>query len=301
MKKQELIRIATISQGHRMQELPAPEHPLISIVDVSLFGNHPDAAAVLDFYTISLKRGCDKLFYGQQRYDFDEGMMAFTAPGQILRGQGHLPGAQLTGWMLSVHPDFLWNTSLAKKIRQYEFFDYSVNEALFVSEKEEMMMNELAANIKHEYCSNMDRFSQDVIITQLELLLTYAHRFYERQFLTRKKSGAKILDRLEGVLRDYFADEELLSKGLPTVQYMADKLNMSSKYLSNLSKQLTGQTTQQHIHDKLIEKAKEKLSTTDLTVSEIAYQLGFEHAQSFSKLFKSKTNQSPLNFRASFN
>ncbi|PZR30080.1 MAG: AraC family transcriptional regulator [Citrobacter freundii] len=301
MKKQQLIKIKTISQGHRMQDLPAPEHPLISIVDVALFKKPTDVTAVLDFYTISLKRGCDKLLYGQQRYDFDEGMMAFTAPGQVLRGQGHIPGTQLTGWMLFLHPDFLWNTPLAKKIRQYEFFDYSVNEALFVSEKEESMMNEIVANIRHEYRSNLDRFSQDVIIAQLELLLTYAHRFYERQFMTRKKSGARILSRLEDVLTDYFNDEELLSKGLPTVQYVADKLNMSAKYLSSLSKQLTGQTTQQHIHDKLINKAKEKLSTTDLTVSEIAYQLGFEHAQSFSKLFKSKTQQSPLSFRASFN
>ena len=203
--------------------------------------------------------------------------------------------------MLLVHPDFLWNTALAKTIKQYEYFDYSVNEALFLSDKEETAIAAIMQNIEHEYQSNIDKFSQAIIIAQLELLLVHADRFYHRQFITRKISNHKILNRLEKILSDYFNSDDLADKGLPSVQYVADKLNVSPNYLSNLLKVLTGQSTQQHIHDKLIEKAKERLSTTDLSVSEIAYELGFEHSQSFSKLFKAKTDLSPMKFRQSFN
>jgi AraC-like DNA-binding protein len=294
-------RIKSITEGHRLAGLEKPHHPLISIVDVSKFKNHSDINAVIfDFYVVSLKRGCNNLLYGQQKYDFDEGLMAFMSPGQILRGEeGGIP-PNLEGWMLFIHPDFLWNTALAKKMKQYEYFGYAANEALFLSDKEETLINGIVDHIKQEYNANIDKFSQDVIIAQLELLFTYAQRFYERQFITRKITNNKILGRLEEVLTEYFNNEELLSKGLPTVQFIANRLNISSKYLSSLLKQLTGQTTQQHIHEKLIEKAKEKLSTTDLSVSEIAYALGFEHSQSFSKLFKVKTKQSPLEFRQSF-
>lgn len=295
-------RIKTITEVHRLAELAKPHHPLISIIDVAGLNRDSDIHAVIfDFYVVSLKRGCDKLIYGQQKYDFDEGMMAFIAPGQILRGEENGVPLNLEGWMLFIHPDFLWNTPLAKKIKQYEYFHYATNEALFLSDKEENIINGIIENIQQEYHSNIDKFSQEVIIAQLELLFTYAHRFYERQFITRKITNSKILGRLEEALTGYFNNEDLPSKGLPTVQYIADTLNISTKYLSSLLKQLTGQTTQQHIHNKLIEKAKEKLSTTDLTVSEIAYELGFEHSQSFSKIFKSKTHQSPLEFRQSFN
>lgn len=302
MANSTLYRIKSITEGHRLAGLEKPHHPLISIVDVSKFKNHSDIDAVIfDFYVVSLKRGCNNLLYGQQKYDFDEGLMAFMSPGQILRGEeGGIP-PNLEGWMLFIHPDFLWNTALAKKMKQYEYFGYANNEALFLSDKEEILINGIIGHIKQEYHANIDKFSQDVIIAQLELLFTYAQRFYERQFITRKITNNKILGRLEDVLTDYFNNEELLSKGLPAVQFIADTLNISSKYLSSLLKQLTGQTTQQHIHEKLIEKAKEKLSTTDLSVSEIAYALGFEHSQSFSKLFKVKTKQSPLEFRQSFN
>lgn len=301
MENKKIIRVKTITELHRMMEFPKPAHPLISIIDYSKTKDVPGASALFDFYSISVKRGTDKMFYGQQSYDFDEGVMACIAPNQLLRAPEQPTGSERSGWILFLHPDFLWNTPLAKKIKQYEYFHYSANEALFLSEKEEVMINGIVENIRQEYNANMDKFSQDVIIAQLELLFTYAHRFYERQFITRKITNSKILNRLEEVLTDYFNNEDLLSEGLPTVQYMADSLNISTKYLSSLLKQLTGLTTQQHIHEKLIEKAKEKLSTTDLTVSEIAYTLGFEHSQSFSKMFKSKTNQSPLEFRQSFN
>jgi len=295
-------RLQSITELHRVGGYPKPQHPLISIINLEELANNTDITSVIfDFYVVSMKRGCDKLFYGQQKYDFDEGVMAFLAPGQILRGEDNGMPHNLTGWMLFIHPDFLWNTSLARKIKQYEYFGYNTNEALFLSEKEESVINTIVDNIRNEYNSNIDKFSQDVIIAQLEVLFTYAQRFYERQFITRKIINSKILNRVEDVLNEYFSNEELASKGLPTVQYVAQELHISIKYLGSLLKQSTGQTTQQHIHEKLIEKAKEKLSTTDLSISEIAYELGFEHPQSFSKLFKTKTNQSPLEFRQAFN
>ncbi len=296
------IRIKTISELHKVMGLPKPHHPLIELIDLSKQKKDTGIFAVLfDLYVITLKRGCNKLFYGQQQYDFDEGVMAFLSPGQILRGETTDIPENIDGWMLFIHPDFLWNTPLAKKIKQYDFFGYTINEALFLSDKEETMINGIVENIKNEYQTNIDRFSQDIIISHLETLLNYSERFYQRQFITRKKTNHQILDRLEVLLSDYFNSDDLVSKGLPTVQYISDNLNVSPTYLRSLLKTLTGLNTQQHIHEKLIEKAKEKLSTTDLTVSEIAYELGFEHLQSFSKLFKEKTSQSPLEFRASFN
>jgi len=295
-------RISSITEIHRLMGLPKPHHPLISIVDLKgLKNNHDIDAVIFDLYVISMKRGCDGLHYGQQKYDFDEGLMAFMSPGQVLRGEENGVPPNLEGWMLFVHPDFLWNTSLANKIRRYEYFSYATHEALFLSDKEEAVINDLVKNIKTEYDANIDKFSQDIIISHLETLLNYAERFYQRQFITRKITNHQVLDQVESLLTKYLNNEALLAKGLPTVQYFADALNISTKYLSSLLKQLTGQTMQQIIHEKLIEKAKEKLSTTRLSVSEIAYQLGFEHPQSFNKLFKSKTKQSPLDFRQSFN
>ncbi|MDQ8004377.1 MAG: helix-turn-helix transcriptional regulator [Pedobacter sp.] len=300
-----LIRLQTITEAHRAFGLPSPEHPLISILnyaDLKIPEFVGELSATFDFYYISLKKGfTNKLFYGQQTYDFDEGMMYFVAPNQVLRGAGPEPDDDLSGWVLLIHPDLLWGTSLAKDIKKYDFFDYTVNEALFLSDKEKNIVNGIIDNIKSEYQSNIDRFSQDIIISHIETLLNYSERFYQRQFITRKKNNHQVLDRFEKLLSDYFDNEGLLMKGLPSVQYLADELNISTKYLSSLLKQLTEQSAQQHIHNKLIEKAKEKLSTTQLSVGEIAYGLGFEHQQSFSKLFKNKTNVSPLAFRASFN
>ena len=306
MNNKQVCRIKTISEFHRLRGLPKPEQPLVSVINVESIKRLSDdepTNLVYDFYFIALKKNCNAKFrYGQQQYDFDEGTMFFIAPNQVF-GIEHDKDetSKKSGWMLLIHPDFLWNTPLAKTIKQYEYFDYSVREALHLSEKEETMVTGIMQNIEQEYHSNIDKFSQDVIIAQLELLLTYGERFYERQFITRKITNHKILNRLEELLTKYFNSDDLIEKGLPTVQYIADSLNVSPNYLSGLLKVLTGQSTQQHIHDKLIEKAKEKLSTSDLSVSEIAYELGFEHPQSFSKLFKTKTRFTPLEFRQSFN
>ncbi|MDJ1480898.1 helix-turn-helix transcriptional regulator [Cytophagaceae bacterium YF14B1] len=298
--------IKTISEFHKLRGLSQPAHPLISVVDYSLIKRPADIGErnlIFNFYQISIKRGMNaKMVYGQQEYDYDEGVMFFAAPNQVCKIQPNGNStAQRLGWILLIHPDFFWNTPLAKTIKQYEFFGYSVNEALWLSEKEEATINHIIQNIEQEYYSTIDKFSKQIIISQIESLLSYSERFYNRQFITREKSNHQILERLEILLTDYFNADDLVSKGLPTVQYIADTLNVSPKYLSSLLKFLTGQSTQQYIHDKLIDKAKERLSTTNLTVSEIAYELGFEHSQSFSKLFKVKTKLSPLEFRQSFN
>jgi AraC family transcriptional activator of pobA len=308
MERNQLLQLKTISAFHRMLGLPKPEHPLISVIDIMPFAQFPvglPAAVVHGFYSISLKknfRAPVKVKYGQQAYDFDEGVLSFMSPGQVSGFDPQKYGSpEQSGWMLLIHQDFLWNTSLTKKMRQFEFFDYSVNEALFLSDKEEALLNQVIGNIRQEYHNNMDQFSHNIIITQLESLLSYAERFYQRQFMTRRITNHQLLDRLQGLLNSYFDRADLTQQGLPSVAYLAGQLAVSPDYLSGLLKTLTGLTTQQHIHEVLIEKAKGQLSTTNLSVSEIAYQLGFEHAQSFSKLFKSKTNLSPLEFRASFN
>ncbi|MEO7978493.1 helix-turn-helix transcriptional regulator [Flavobacterium sp.] len=298
------LRIKSISEFHHFRNLPKPKHPLISVYsfeDMKKLHEEEPKSIMLDFYSIALKRCVNtKMRYGQQEYDFDEGILFFISPGQVFSIISNAE-MQHEGCSLLIHPDFLWNNPLAQKIKQYEYFSYAVHEALHLSNKEEAIIIGIIKNIEEEYHSNIDKFSQDVIIAQIELLLTYAERFYQRQFITRKISNHKILALLETMLEEYFNSGSINRKGLPTVQYIAENLHISPNYLSSILKTITGKSTQQHIHDKLIEKAKQKLSTTNLSISEIAFELGFEHSQSFSKLFKTKTLVSPLKFRESFN
>lgn len=297
----------SISEYHKFRGLPAPEHPLISVS--YCISNSSDALLSKDsfqslscnFYTIILKRNSNgKLKYGHHEYDFNEGIMLFFAAGQVF-GIESVLNEKPDGWVLMIHPDFLAKTHLTSTIHQYEYFGYAVHEALFLSKKEEVSMINIFKSIQLEYCNNIDNYSKNIIIAHLELLLSYSERYYNRQFITRSIVNHQILSKLEVILNNYFSTGSLINIGLPNVQEIAEKLNLSPNYLSGLLKNLTGMSTQQHIHSKLIERAKEKLSSTVLTVSEIAYQLGFEHPQSFSKLFKSKTNLSPLEFRQSFN
>jgi AraC family transcriptional activator of pobA len=300
------MHIKTISEYHQIMGLPKPEHPLISIISFDLQNKrlyHESSNWIFDFYTIALKRNfTGKIKYGQQAYDFDEGIMTFMSPGQVLRielkeGEEY----NHSGFLLLFHPDFLWNTHLARQIKQYEYFDYSVHEALFLSEKEELTIIGILKNIEQEYHGHIDKFTQNIIVAQLEVLLNYSERFFQRQFVTRKITNTQLLIRMEDYLTQYFNSDELTSKGLPTVKSISEHLNISTNYLSALLKNLTGKSTRQHIQDKVIEKARHQLATTNLSVGEIAYNLGFGHPQSFSKLFKIKTNMSPLEFRASFN
>jgi len=300
------LYINTIAEYHRINSLAKPEHPLISVIrfeDIKYNqANYPNSI-VHNFYSIALKENFKAMIrYGQQDFDFQEGVMHFMAPKQVLSFEpATSERVKHSGWLLLIHPDFLWKTPLAKKIKQYEYFGYKVNEALHLSDKEKSLITDIIEKIANEYHSNIDNLSHDVIIAQIDLLLTYSERFYQRQFFTRKISNHKILNQLEIALTEYFDSDDLSKKGMPTVQFIADKLCISPNYLSRLLKLLTGRSTKQFIHDKLIDLAKEKLSTTELSMNEIAYALGFEHSQSFSKLFKSKTSLSPLAFRQSFN
>lgn len=298
------LTINSISELHRLMGLSKPLHPLVSLInmdEVKSSANNEDVHFILNFYGVSLKKNlAGKLKYGQNYYDFDEGVLAMTAPKQMLSVEAG-ENYQVSGWWLVFHSDFILNYALGKAIKDYGFFSYSVKEALHLSDKEEQMLESIFKHIEQEYKTSIDQFSQDVMISHLELLLNYCNRFYNRQFLTRKSGNNDLLTEMENLLNEYFKSNQLVETGLPTVQYFAAKMNMSPNYLSDMLRTLTGQSTQQHIHNKLIEIAKENLSTTNLSVSEIAYQLGFEHPQSFSKLFKSKTNLTPIEFRASFN
>ena len=288
-----------------MLGLPQPKHPLISLInneDHPVEMNGQPNSHILNFYKISYKpKLSGRLKYGQSYYDFDEGGLLFAAPNQIIGHEEDLSSSVCSLYTLLIHPDFLLSYPIAKKIKSYGFFSYSANEALHLSEKEKKTIITIFKSIEEELNSRIDDFSQDVIITQIELLLNYSNRFYKRQFITRKVLNNGLLQKLEELLEEYFNDKVTMLKGLPTVQYLSDHLNVSPSYLSDLLRSLTGQNAQQHIHQKLIEKAKEKLSGTNLSVSEVAYELGFEHSQSFNKLFKAKTKVSPLAFRKMFN
>ena len=297
--------IKTIEQFHRFRSLSGPVHPLVSVVrfeDMQYLSNGT-SSWVLDFYAIAIKRKFhSKLKYGQQVYDFDNGVMTFMAPGQKIGidAESNIT-LEHSGWLLLIHEDFLWKTPLAKGIRKYEFFNYSVHEALFLSEQEEMTLEAIIKNIKMEYERSIDSFTQNIILAQLEVLLAYAERFYKRQFITRKIANHGVLEELESLLNQSFSKENLLTNGLPTVQSVANALHISPNYLSGLLKTLTGKSTQEHIQDKLITHAKELLSTTNLSINEVAYSLGYTYPQTFSKLFRIKTAYSPAEFRKSFN
>jgi len=293
----------SISELHRALGLPKPLHPLVSLVDYDEIKTAPDelpTSLILNFYKISYKKDIrGKMKYGQNYYDFDEGGLVFISPNQLLAAAGDNP--DYTGNSLLIHPDFLRDYPLGKKIKNYGFFSYSANEALHLSEKEKQTIVSIFENIQQELTTTIDDFSQDVMISHIEVLLNYSNRFYKRQFITRKAVSNDLLEKLESLLNDYFSSNIALTKGLPTVQYIAEQLNISPRYLSDMLRSVTGRNAQQHIHDKLIEKAKEVLSTSNLSVAEIAYQLGFEHPQSFNKIFKRKTNLTPIAFKQSFN
>lgn len=294
--------INSISEFHRLLSLPEPRHPLVSVINLaeSIFlEDNIWKGFVNRFYCVALKRDAKgKIKYGQQHYDYDKGVLSFTAPNQVQYLDLNTMECG-SGYLLIFHPDFLMGHSLAASIKNYNFFSYAVNEALHLSAEEEDDLISILNKIDRE-CTHIDKYTQEIILSQIELLLNYSNRFYERQFITRKNHNHQLLAKFERLIEEYFENALSQDPGLLTVQRVADLMNLSPNYLSDMLRMLTGQSTQQHIHEKLIEKAKEKLSTTNLSVSEIAYALGFEHAQSFSALFKKKTNVSPVEFRQAF-
>jgi len=295
--------INSVSEFHRLLSLPAPKHPLVSVINLaeSIFLEDDIWKGFVNrFYCVALKREAKgKIRYGQQHYDYDKGVLSFTAPNQVqyLDLQNMECGS---GYLLIFHPDFLLKHPLTGTIGNYGYFSYSVNEALHLSADEEDDLIAILHKIDKE-CVHIDKHTQEIILSQIELLLNYSNRFYERQFITRKNNNYEVLTKFEQFVDHYFDANQTAQQGLLTVQRIAEHMNLSPNYLSDLLRVHTGQNTQQHLHEKLIEKAKEKLSTTSASVSEIAYALGFEHAQSFSTLFKKKTKMSPLEFRQGFN
>ena len=283
---------------HRMC-LDPPSHPMITLVNYDR--SKPDLRDAgswisLDFYKITFKRNFNgSVKYGPGTYDFKEGGMAFLAPGQLVQMTSELEDYQ--GYSLYFHPELLAGHSLDHNIHQYGFFDYDVAEALFLSENEKSTMDALFKLISVELENNIDRFSEEVLVAQLELLLKHSNRFYNRQFLTRKNLHHDLIVRMNEWLDERFGHPGIILSELPSPREMAAYLNVSQRYLSDMLKAITGKTTQQHIHLALIGKAKELLNQTDLTIAEIAYSLGFEHPQSFNKLFKQRTNISPAYFR----
>ncbi|MFD3003650.1 helix-turn-helix domain-containing protein [Pontibacter toksunensis] len=295
--------INSVSEFHRLLSLPEPRHPLVSVINLadSIFLEDDIWKGFVNrFYCVALKREAKgKIRYGQQHYDYDKGVLSFTAPNQVqYLDLQHMECG--SGYLLIFHPDFLLAHSLASTINSYGFFSYAVNEALHLSAEEEADLITILNKIDKE-CLHIDKHTQEIILSQIKLLLNYSNRFYERQFITRKNHNHQLLAKFEHLVDEYFDTDATTQQGLLTVQHIAERMNLSPNYLSDLLRVHTGQNTQQHIHEKLIEKAKEKLSTTNLSVSEIAYALGFEYAQSFSTLFKKKTEMSPLEFRQSFN
>ena len=298
---QDIQRVNSISELHNIIGYSKPKHPLITFIDYSKLGFTPasnENRVVMAFYTIALKnQNPGALRYGRGHYDFQEGSLFFIAPEQVITFKHDADAQERAGWSLYFHPDLIRGSALASKMETYTYFSYDANEALHLSEREESTIMSIIEKIQDEYETNLDVYSHDVIISNIELLLNYCKRFYGRQFITRQSHNKDIVTKFEALLADYMNSEQLTSLGIPTVKYCADQVGLSPNYLSDMLKKETGKNTQDHIHYHLIEKAKTRLLSSDSTVSEIAYDLGFEYPQYFSKLFKMKTGISPSNYR----
>jgi len=302
----EIITINSIAEIYEFFQLGKPQHPLISILRVSNDLENLDIEKFkysLGLYQISLKDSCPFTIrnYGRNSYDYQEGSMVFMAPNQVLEFEKQDINKDETGWSIIFHPDLIRKAELGKKISQFSFFDYASNEALHLSEEERQTITNIALTIEKEICNNIDAHSQTLIISNLELLLNYCVRFYDRQFYTRTNLNQDIASQFEQLLRMYYQENKQLELGIPSVQFCGEEMNMSPKYLSDLLRKETGQGTQDHIHQFIIEKAKNQLLNSKKSASEIAYSLGFEYPQYFSKIFKKKTSMSPKEFRHSTN
>lgn len=295
---EEYIDISSISDLHNLYDCGKPRHPLVTLIDLrehSLCGPSAGILFRLGFYAVFCKKYAGLLKYGKSYYDFNEGSVIFMSPGQVI---SHSTGARPEeGWGLFFHPDLLNRSAIGSKMQDYSFFQYEANEALHVSDEEKMILNNCVESIKREYSQNIDKHTGGLIQNNIELLLNNCSRFYDRQFYTRSKTNADIVQQFEKILKEYFAQNSLIETGIPNVKYFAKKLNLSSKYLSDLLNKFTGKTTLEYIHLQLVEKAKVLLWSTNHSISEVAYALGFEHPSHFAKLFKNKTGKSPSDYR----
>jgi len=275
-------------------------HPLVAVVDFSQTTDHihEDSRITTDFYSVMFKNYCKNyVTYGRKAIDFDEGSLICMAPNQVIAIDTEIePRENPMGWGLFFHPDLIRTTSLNAKMKDYSFFSYEISEALHLSEKEKLLLYECIVKIQAELKENIDDYSQTIIVSTIELLLNYCNRFYGRQFITRKATNRDILEKVEGILKQHFSDKRF-PKSLPTVKFFADEVHLSPGYLGDLLKKETGFNAQEHIHQVVIEEAKNILLNSTHSVSEIAFQLGFEYPQYFSRLFKQKTGTTPLEYR----
>jgi len=301
----QVIELRRVSEIHQMSGLPKPSHPLISVIynsDLKAVANVQGIKLINHLYIIIFKSSsvCGSFSYGRSTYDYEDGTLVFTAPGQVMEFSNdgvELDQIDPDGWSLIFHPDIFRKSNLSDKINKYSFFQYASNEALHLSEQEKTSIEGLLQKIVQEYSQMLDRHSQNLIASNIELFLDYCLRFYDRQFFSRTNLNSDILSKFELLLIDYFETDKTYQNGIPSVEYCSKQLNLSPNYLSDLLKRETGKTALEHIHYFLIERAKSSLLNSSDSISGIAFSLGFEYPQHFSNLFKSKTGFSPKEYR----
>jgi len=295
------VKIDSINQIHTFFGLEKPKHPLVSaipITDKITSLDFSGATYLFDIYQISLKINLSCVIdYGRNSYDFQEGTMVFTKPGQSLKIENDKNHTNSTGWILAFHPDLIRKSELGMHIDRYSFFGYDVNEALHLSDSEQKNITELILKIENEYSQYSDHHSHDLIVSNIKLLLDYCTRYYDRQFYTRTNLSKDLISKFETLLRQYYLSDKPLELGVPTVKYFGSELNISSHYMSDTLRKETGKNAQDHIYYFLIDKAKTKLLNTQESVSQIAYSLGFNYPNHFSKVFRNKTGMSPIEYR----
>ncbi|MEO0899250.1 MAG: helix-turn-helix transcriptional regulator [Bacteroidota bacterium] len=302
---QETMDLHKVSQMHKMGGLPAPKHQLVSVIhnrDLKKVSEMQGVKIINHLYTVIFKssNNCSSFSYGRNSYDHEEGTLVFTAPGQVMEFDSDMEEDQQIdsdGWSLIFHPDIFRKSDLSDNMNKYSFFHYDSNEALHVSDQERKAIEDLLEKIVQEYNQTLDRHSQHLIVSNIELFLDYCLRFYDRQFFSRTYLNSDIMSRFERFLMGYYASEQAYQQGIPKVEFCAKHLNLSPNYLSDLLKKETGKTALEHIHFFLIERAKNSLLNSKDTISGIAYSLGFEFPQRFSNLFKAKTGMSPKEYR----
>ncbi|MBV4360527.1 helix-turn-helix domain-containing protein [Pinibacter aurantiacus] len=294
---EEIVKLDSVDVYNKMRGVETL-HPLITVIDLSKASPMPARTFNFGLYAIYLKElKCGELRYGRSNYDFQEGTLVFTAPGQVVGVQPGIKTFEPKGWALLFHPDLIKGTSLGKNIQDYTFFSYEVNEALHLSEKERQIVLDCFSKIQYEMERAIDKHSKTLIVSNIELFLHYCQRFYDRQFITRDSNNKGILERFEHVLNDYYTSGKPQSIGLPSVAFCADELHLSANYFGDLIKKETGISAKEYIQSKVMEIAKEKIFDIDKSISEIAYDLGFKYPQHFTRLFKQKTGMSPVEYR----
>lgn len=297
----EVLKIDSITKLNNLFGNRETANPLVTIIDfseVNDFQNITGTKIYFELYSVMLKQQCSDTFnYGRSKFDFQNGTLIFMAPGQVIEIEDDIERPQNKDWGLFFHPDLLFGNELSKSIKNYTFFDYTNDEALHLSQKEKEILNNIIEKLDDEISHTIDKHSQKLIVSNIELLLNYCTRYFDRQFITRAKINHGILSKLESILDTYFKSESSLKNGLPTVAYIAKELHLSSNYLSDLLKKETGLTALEHIHKALTIEAKRRLLIPENSIGSVAYDLGFEYPQYFTRLFKKQTGMTPKEFK----